>query len=502
MANDTELLAEVVNLSDEEFSKRFLKIPTKPDPITGVVSLVPMVFNHVQSHFNQHKTKRNIVVKPRQMGMSTGKLASNYKKIWSAPHIKGMLIAHKDEATSMLLERVFTFYNNMPPIMQHKLSRESIKEIRFEELDSGMHIETAGAKVSGRSETLSFAHLSELAFWGENTSELLAGIGEAARFGEITIESTPCGNSGKFYDLYHEAKEGENNYKPFFYPWWWEKGYQLPRGSLEALERDRGVLEFKEDELMLINKYNLTEDQIRFRRWVQADLKELFIQEFPENDIDCWLAAGGNVFDLGGIRWQQMMNLQPPIMEDGPVRYYRLPSAGTYYISVDLGKGVPQGDFSVAQVIDVHRNEQVAVFRARMDGARFAARTGLLAKEYNNALIIPETNGGYAELFIKTLEDYPNMWHDPRTEKTGWVTTASNRNAMIGVLQKLIKDRDIIIHDDVTLTEISNFIDDGKKLGVPSGGGHDDTVMSLMIGLSMLTYHPVVQRRGKIVRYR
>ena len=501
MANDTELVAELANLSNPDFARRFLKIPTKPDIDTGIVHLVPMVYNPVQAHFDKHQTKRNIVVKPRQMGMSTGKLATNFKKIWTFPHIKGMLIAHKDDATSMLLERVFTFYNNLPDPMKHTLSRESIKEIRFEELDSGMHIETAGAKVSGRSETLSFAHLSELAFWGENAQELLAGIGEAARFGEITIESTPNGNSGTFYRMYQEAKAGESSYKAFFYPWWWEKGYSLSRTSLHALERDRHKLEYTEDELLLVNKFSLKEDQIRFRRWAQADLKELFIQEFPENDVDCWLAAGDNVFDVGGIRWQQIQNVQPPIMEDGPVRYYRLPSAGSYYISVDLGKGVPNGDFSVAQVIDVHRNEQVAVCRVRMDGARFGARVELLAKEYNNALVVPETTGGYAELFCNAMQDYPNLYRDPRTEKVGWNTSPSSRNSMISVMQNLIKSRDIIIHDDVTVMEISDFRDNGTKMEA-SVGGHDDAAMALMIGFAMLTYKPVAKGRAKVVRYR
>lgn len=489
-------------LSDDAlFSETLLKIPSKPDS-EGVVRLVPMRYNPMQLHFARNSGKRNIAVKGRQMGFSTGELSSNFRRIYVRPNIKGMLIAHKDDATSMLLDRVFGFHHNLPKPLQHELERESVREIRFKEFNSGMHIETAGAGVSGRSETLAFAHLSELAHWTRNVKELLAGISEAARYGRITIESTPKGNSGAFYELYHEAKEGENDYKPFFYQWWWDEGYSLPRGSEYALERDRGHLEYTDEEKMLIHKHNLTEDQIRWRRWAQSSLKELFVQEFPENDVDCWLAGGNTVFDIGGIRYQQLTNICNPIIDEPPVKIYRLPMGGLKYImAIDFGKGLPQSDFTVAQVVDVIRNEQVATIRARVDGGRFAEIVRPIAENFNFATIVPEVNSGFADLFLKAMEDYPNMWINPKNNRIGWITSTGNKGSMIDTTAAAIKARDIIIHDANTLKELADMRDDGNSIKV-SPGSHDDAAVALMISQVIKTFHPVVIKRAPVIRYR
>lgn len=483
------------------FAETFLKIPAKPDPVTGVVKLVPMRMNRVQQDFCQKATNRNIIVKGRQMGFSTGILARNFRRIYTTPHTKGLLIAHKDDVTSMLLDRVFGFHNNLPEGFQQELERESIREIRFKEFQSGMHIETAGAGVSGRSETLAFAHLSELAHWSRNVNELLAGISEAARYGEITIESTPKGNSGKFFELYNEAKEGDNSYVPFFYPWWWDAGYTLPRESPLALDRDKGPLTFFDEEKMLINKYGLTEDQIRWRRWAQSDLKDLFPQEFPENDVDCWLAGGGIAFDVAGLRYQQLINVCKPIQEIGPTLIYRLPFGGLkYIITVDFGKGLPNGDWTVAQVLDVLRCEQVAMIRARVDGGRFAELLRPIAELYNYAAVIPEVNSGFADLFLKAMEDYPNMWINPKTERIGWVTSTSSRATMIDTTAAMVKSHEVIIHDATTLKELSNFRDEGKGVRVPDNV-HDDAAIALMIALCVRVFHPVAQKRAPVIHY-
>jgi len=506
MAEDSVSQIDVGNLKkilqdDILFAETFLKIPTKPDPFTKEVRIVPMRMNRTQRDFSLRSTNRNIAVKGRQMGFSTGELARNFRHIYTTPNIKGLLIAHKDDVTAMLLDRVFGFHNNLPRGFQHELERESVREIRFKEFNSGMHIETAGAGVSGRSETLAFAHLSELAHWTRNVNELFAGISEAARYGKITIESTPRGNSGKFYDLYHEAKEGDNTYTPFFYPWWWDDGYQLPRNSLLALERDRGKLTFTEEETLLVNKFGLTEDQIRWRRWTQSDLKDLFSQEFPENDVDCWLAGGNIAFDVGGLRYQQLVNVCNPIEEIGPTKIYRYPLGGLkYIIAVDFGKGLPNGDWTVAQVLDVIRCEQVATIRARIDSGRFAELVKPIAELYNGAAVVPEVNSGFADLFLKAMQDYPNMWINPKNERIGWITSTTSRATMIDTTAAMVKAREVIIHDATTLKELSDFRDVGTGVKVPDNA-HDDAAIALMIALCVRVFHPVATKRAPVIHY-
>lgn len=486
--------------NDELFAKEFLKIPTKPDG-HGVVHLVPMVYNAVQSFLSKHLTRRNVIIKARQLGVSTGILSRNFRKILTHEHIRSLLVAHKDDSTAMLLDRVYGFYDNLPPEMQPLTDRESQRQIRFAKLDSGIHIETAGARVSGRSETLSLAHLSEVAHWSpEKIRELMAGITQAAKAGEITIESSPKGNSGYLYEVYQAAKRGDSVYEAFFFPWWWDKGYRLSRESPFALPRDRGKLTFTDEETALMNKYHLDEDQIRWRRATIDELKELFPQEYPENDIDCWLSTGIAVFDAVAIRRQQLQHISSPIKEEDGVKYWKMPLGGhRYVIGVDSGKGLPKGDFSVATVLEEKSCEQVATYRARIGTDLFGEKVKYLGKLYNNGSIVVETTGGYGDVVMHLLADYPTVYTDG--VRKGWSTNAKTRPLMISTLATALRAGDIIIHDETTLQEISDFQDLGNnRLGVPFGS-HDDSLFALMLALVVRQYHPQAVARAKIIRY-
>lgn len=486
--------------NDELFAERFLKIAAKPDS-EGIVHLVPMKYNAVQSYLSKHITKRNVIVKARQLGLSTCILSRNFRKILTHAHIRSLLVAHKDDSTAMLLDRVYGFYDNLPDEMKPTTDRESQRQLRFAKLDSGIHIETAGARVSGRSETLTLAHLSELAHWApERVKELMAGITQATKAGEVVIESSPKGNSGYFYELYQAAKRGDSVYKAFFFPWWWDKGYRLSRSSLFALPKDKTKLSYTKEEALLANKFNLDEDQIRWRRATIDELKELFPQEYPENDIDCWLSAGAAVFDTLAIRRQQLQYASPPIKEEDGILYWKMPVGGYHYIvGVDTGKGLPKGDFSVASVMEEKSCEVVAIYRARIGTDLFGEKVKYLGKLYNKANIVVEVTGGYADIIIKMLEDYPNVFSE--RGKKGWNTNVRTRPLMISTLATALRTGGVIIHDSITIQEISDFQDLGdNKLGVPFGS-HDDSMFALMLALVVRQYHPQAVTRAKIIRY-
>lgn len=498
---NAERLKQILQ-SDEEFCANFLKIPTKPDA-NGEVHLIPMVLNRVQRYLAEHLGKRNVIVKPRQTGVSTGILAFNFRRILTTPYLRGLLIAHKDDVTMMLLDRLTTFYDNLPEPLKLPTDRESQRELRFAGLKSGMHIETASARVSGRSETLGIAHLSEVPHWPpERVKELLAGITQAASAGIITQESTPKGNSGAFYELYQAAKRGENNYQAFFFPWWWDIEYQMGRDDVLAAPPDKGKLEFTAEETSLINNFGLTEEQIRWRRTKIIELKELFYQEYPENDVDCWLATGAMVFDGVAIRRQRLQNLRNPSREEDGILYWRLPVGGQHYIiGVDAGLGLPKGDFSVATVYEMSACEQVAVYRARIGADLFADKVKYLGKRYGNAQIVVETTGGYGEVILKVLEDYSNLYQELGDKRPGWSTNTRTRPLMISTIATALRSDGIIIHDAVTLQEIQDFQDMGDgKLGVPRGS-HDDSLFASMLALVVRQLHPQHITRIKAFRY-
>lgn len=490
---------------DVKFCANFLKIPAKPD-IQGAVHLVPMILNRVQQYLAIHRGLRNIIVKPRQVGVSTAILAFNFRRILTTPYLRGLLIAHKDEVTMMLLDRLNIFYDNLPPPLQLPTDRQSQRELRFATLNSGIHIETASARVTGRSETLGFAHLSEPAHWApERVDELMAGIDEAVpKTGVEDKESTPKGNSGYFYELYQASKREETPYKTFFFPWWWDKDYRLERGNPLALPSDKGILTFTPEETYLINNFALDEDQIRWRRFKSSknELGELFFQEYPENDVDCWLSTGTLIFDAVALRQQRLHYIQKPMREEDGILYWRLPVGGqSYIIGVDPALGLPNGDFSVASVFESRSCEQVAIYRARIGADLFGEKVKYLGKRYNNAMIVVETTGGYGETMLRMLTDYPNLYQDVGNTKPGWSTNTKTRPFMISTYATALRSDGIMIHDEVTLQESQDFQDLGEgRLSVPRGS-HDDSLFAAMLALTARQIQPQHITRPRPVRY-
>ncbi len=93
----------------------------------------------------------------------------------------------------------------------------------FPENGSTYYIGTAGQRAFGRGDTIDRAHLSEAAFY-PNLEATLAGIAEAAEYGQIDIETTPNGRDA-FYDMWMKAKSGKSPYTPIFIPWYIDHEY-------------------------------------------------------------------------------------------------------------------------------------------------------------------------------------------------------------------------------------------------------------------------------------
>lgn len=492
----------------EAYAANYLKILSKPDEY-GASYLIPMKFNRMQQHFVRNKASRNICVKPRQMGFSTGELAIDFFYVATYPYTYSLLVSHKDDATKMLLDVTKRFYRHLPDEVKPEVDRDSERRLRFNVLDSEIHVETAGAKVAGRSKAIHRLHLSEISSWEPtNVKELIAGLTETvSEYGAITEESTPKGNSGYFYDHYQAAKRGDIPYKAFFYPWWWDVDYKLEPGSPLAIEANRGKLVYSDEEQLLVNANGLNENQIRWRRWKVAGLKELFPQEYPENDIDCWLAGGIQVFSRVGLQRQLQQYRQAPTEDDENTKYWKKAIGGKrYIIGVDVGRGLSHGDDTVAQVLDLANMEQVAVLRARIDSDLFSERLYRLIKEYHYPVTAIENNTGYADAIFKNLklENCPNIFKEENSERPGWCTDTKSRPSMIAAMATAIRSGDIIIHDDITLQEASDFQDIDGKLTVPSGS-HDDSLFALMIAVAVRQYFPykagVRPERAKASRY-
>jgi hypothetical protein len=141
-------------------------------------------------------------------------------------------MTHKAESTAALFDMTKRYYENTPDALRPSTKYSSKRELKFDKLDSGYMVATAGGEAVARGETLTLAHLSELAFWPKsNAKALLSGILDAipnTKGTAVFIESTANGVSGEFYDFWKKAEAGENGYIPIFLPWFIQDEYREP----------------------------------------------------------------------------------------------------------------------------------------------------------------------------------------------------------------------------------------------------------------------------------
>jgi hypothetical protein len=153
-------------LNDFEYwAANCAKIRTKEGEIK------PLVLNPVQKRLverleAQRATTgkvRMVIVKARQQGLSTVVSAYQYWWLSQRKAQKGLVLAHVAESTTALFDMYHRLHSNVPKLMQPTTKYSSRTELVFSALDSGLRVATAGGKGVARGETLTTAHLSEVA---------------------------------------------------------------------------------------------------------------------------------------------------------------------------------------------------------------------------------------------------------------------------------------------------------------------------------------------------
>lgn len=410
-----------------------LRVSTKE----GLV--VPFKPNKMQSYFQTHKGNRNIILKHRQGGMSSYILADMFLDCITLPNISCAVVSHETHATQRLLDKVQFYYDSMSP-PKPGIGAESRSEKTFPDLHSSIYVGTAGAKAFGRGDMIRKILLSEMSFY-EDPEPIVSGVEDSVPLsGELTIECTPNGEDNLFHQKWVRAREGKSSYKTFFFPWWWTDDYCLPRNSELVIPADKGELRFTEDEAELIRLYHLSEDQIRWRRWKIGEKEGLFWQEYPEDEVSCFITIGNPVFDQNMLNDFALHCYEGTKHDQGWLFWLPPIPKMHYIIGADSSSGAPEGSYSTAVVLDNNYNV-CATFQARLDPHTFGGILKKMGKWYNDAEIAIERNfTGYAVL--EQLFDYPNIFHQRDfttgriTTQKGWWTNDQTRDLMMTVTKE------------------------------------------------------------------
>lgn len=456
-----------------ELANRLLFVRTK----SGLTKLLKA--NAVQLAFEQRRGQSNIVLKARQMGLTTWAAARFFLKTITQPGTLTLQVAHTQESAEEIFRIVHRFLEGMPSHLRKtwlKTSHANVRQIVFPELDSQYRVVSAGERNAGRGLTVQNLHCSELARWPGDPAETLAGLRAAlAPDGEQILESTPDGIGGCFYEEWQCAEE--TGVVRHFFPWWMERHYRTRAVEANSVtEEERG----------LIARHGLSLSQIGFRRKVQTNFRGMARQEFAEDDASCFRTSGDLVFELDAIE-QRMVSAPVPTesRRNGELEIWLPPVPGKQYVvAVDPAGGGCDGDYSAAEVLEAETGLQCAEFAGHVGGLELAKFVAELAAEYNQALLVVERNnhGSGILSLLESVCRYPRVYR--RSGQMGWLTSSGNRPVAVGRLNAALVERPECLMSRRLLSELRSFVRLPDGTTGARAGTHDDRVMAMAIGLA------------------
>lgn len=439
---------------------------------------VPLLPNRAQREFERRRGQANIVLKSRQMGISTWVAGRFFLKTITQPGTLTLQVAHTQEAAEGIFRIVHRFLENLPESLIDgalRTSKANSRQIVFSALDSEYHVETAGDVNAGRGLTVHNLHCSEVARWPGDAAETLQGLRAAMpSHGELVLESTPNGAEGCFWEEWSRADA--SGIVRHFFPWWWENAYQADAVAENTLQ---------DEERMLIERYRLSLKQIGFRRKIAAGFRGLARQEYPEDDIACFLGHGDCYFDLPALD-ARVQELPEPLSVrlSGQMQIWFPPVQGRrYLVAVDTAGGGNDGDYSVAQVLEIETGLQCAELRARLSPLELAEEATRMATEYNGAWLIVERNnhGSGVLAYLHGVSKYARLYQQDGQD--GWLTSVIHRPRMLGVLAAALVETPGIFFSRRLLQECRSFVRHRNGKVSASAGAHDDCVMAMAMAL-------------------
>ncbi|MGA9585151.1 MAG: terminase [Terracidiphilus sp.] len=439
----------------------------------------PLRINAVQQAFEKHHGQRNIVLKARQMGLTTWVAARFFLKTITRPGTLTLQVAHTQQSAEEIFRIVHRFLDYLPDQLRNKClrtSRANVRQIVFPVFDSQYCVVSAGERNAGRGMTVQNLHCSELARWPGDPAETLAGLRAAlAVDGEEILESTPDGIGGCFYEEWQTAPE--TGMVRHFFPWWMEHRYRAKAVAADSLTPE---------ERAIIERHHLSLAQIGYRRKMQANFRGLARQEFAEDPESCFLASGDSVFEVAAI--EQRLVSAPAALEtrhNGELEIWLPPVHDKQYlVAVDPAGGGSEGDYSVAEVVEMETGLQCAEFAGHVGGLELARLVAGIATEYNHACIVVERNnhGSGVLSLIESVCHYPGIYR--QSGQMGWLTTSLSRPAVIGRLNAGLIEKPDQFMSRRLLAECRSFVRQPDGSTGARAGTHDDRVMAMAIGLA------------------
>ena len=447
--------------------------------------------------------KTVVVLKPRQIGISTANCADTFWETFTARKpLRTLVAADHSKTTKSLFGKFLGFYDHLPkpvrnmnPFRVNRVDKTLISQRTGALID---HM-TARGDTHGRGWTYQRLVAEELAFW-VNAEEVWAGLRSTLHDGpdsKVIIVSTPNG-PGDFYHArvlaaLEAERQGDRSTRFIFSRWSDHRTYRRePPPNWEPME----------DEYQLATQHGLDLHQLYWRHemvhGVEGIGERRFRREYPLTVEDGFIVLEGAWFDVdyltevyNGLGRQRA----------GERRIYREPELDMDYVVGADPSWCTGGDYATACVMD-EKGRQCAVLSMKEGGEDlFAERLADLARYYHRARVLCEANtGGAGRVVIKHLlrEGIP-IWKGPANKD--WTTSRGNKENAYSFARQMVNGDAFDLRDHSTISELMHIREVGGKIE-GQDGYHDDHADAFILACWALRTCPGFDGKAKHSRHR
>lgn len=492
-----------------------------------------IVYREVVRQRKNGRPVRLLILKGRQQGMSTlcqGLIFDECLFRWGT---KAITVGHKLDATNDLFTKPETMYDNLPDgigLRPEVKSRELGRRMRYDSpVRSYMRADSAHKSGEvGRSGTFQLAHLTEVPQWKDPDDTMQAVLSCIPDHNDtmVMIETTAKGTSDWFYRQWVKGisdmeKGVEPEFVPVFVPWYKEKRYKRSRRP--------GEPELTSSEQKLMEQHGITEEQMLWYRDKTSALGEKVSEEYPFTWREAFLSAGLPFIkrtSIGRMRKRARPALLQGTFEvkrdrktgvsvakfaerpQGPTHLFeKRDRAHRYSVGFDPATG-RAADSSAIAVLCADTNRVVATHQSKMLPDRALKEAYLLAKYFNDAVIVPERTGigqtlvdrlvddlGYVNVYI---DESPNAVKRKSGNRYGFDTVTGKRMSLLEDMAHMVHNNLIEVPCARLVRELQNlvFVDDKGKRVEADAGSHDDVAFAFALAIQGLDQLPPAPGTG------
>lgn len=472
--------------------------------------------NRAQMHLFKNLHHRNILLKARQLGMSTFTEILILDACLFSTNKNAAIVADKLENAGKLFDKIQFAWDNLDKTVKEAfnftLESDSKSQMKFSNKSSIF----VGTTLHGG--TYQILHVSEygpLCASYPEKAEIVkkSGLPTVPANGLIIIESTAEGEGNDYHSMTMEAMDAQYrgteltplDFKFFFFPWFEEPTYRAPvpekfKATPEEMFNVSQDLYFKEVE----EKTGIKLDWEQRIWYIKQEklLKHRTKEQMPSYPEEAFLSSGRKLFDAGLLLEKEKVEVRRPLRMERANHAifadYRRGHAYGLGADVALGNG---RDSSTIVVIDFTEGEVVATYRnERIAPDVFAHEIAWLGAMYGTCIAAPENNN-MGHTTVTTLHNvYPNIYtsvvqgylEDKMTNRLGFSTNAATKPKMMYELNQAFVDGSLKVPDQRILQEARQFgADDAMMVNKSELTRHFDLLIGCAIAWQMRAYSTV-----------